>query len=418
MSCSGNVVAITGLGIVSALGTGVSTFWNNLIAGKSGVDHITQFDTSGFSVSIAAEVKDFSPEDFMERKEARRRDRYTQFAVAASKLAWEDACLTEKDCDPFRSGVIIGSGVGGISTFETNMRTYLDKGPSRISPFFIPMLIPNMASGVVAIELGLRGLNYCTVSACASSSHAVGVAVDMIRLGRADMIMAGGSEAAVTPMTVGGFSSMHALSVRNDEPTKASRPFDKERNGFVIGEGAATLVLESLEHAKARGARIYALVGGYGATADAYHITAPDPEGVGTTQAMRLALEDAHLGVEDIDYINAHGTSTPLGDIAEVKAIKRLFGEHSRRVAVSSTKSMLGHALGATGAIETAVCALTIKNGVVPPTINYEFPDPECNIDVVPNVARKMRVRAALNNSFGFGGQNSVLALREYVGEP
>lgn len=414
MSLSDNTVVITGLGIISALGCGVDEFWKNLTAGKCGIGPITQFDASDFSTKIAAEVKDFNPEDYMDRKDARRRDRYIQLASAASKLAWQDAKLETNKINPLRAGVIISSGIGGISTFENNMKTYMEKGPGRISPFFIPMMISNMASGVVSIELGLKGMSFCVVSACASSTHALGVAADAIRAGRADIMVAGGSEAAMTPMAVGGFCSLHALSTRNDEPTKASRPFDKERDGFVMAEGAATVVLESLAHAKARGAHIYAVLAGSGATSDAHHITAPDPEGNGAKEAMRIALADANIKPEEVDYINAHGTSTPLGDPAEIKAIKQVFGEHAYKLAVSSSKSMFGHALGAAGALETAVCALTIKNGIITPTINYEYPDPECDLDVVPNVARKADVKVALNNSFGFGGQNAVVVLRRY----
>lgn len=414
MSLSDNTVVITGLGVISALGCGVDQFWKSLTAGKCGIGPITQFDATNFSARIAAEVKDFNPEDYMDRKEARRRDRYIQLASAASKLAWQDAQLATDKIDPWRAGVIISSGIGGISTFESNMKSYMEKGAGRISPFFIPMMISNMASGVVSIELGLKGMSFCVVSACASSTHALGVAAEAIRSGKADIMVAGGSEAAMTPMAVGGFCSLHALSTRNDEPTKASRPFDKERDGFVMAEGAATIILESLAHAKARGARIYAILAGSGATSDAYHITAPDPEGNGAKEAMRLALADAAIKPEEVDYINAHGTSTPLGDPAEIKAIKQVFGEHAHKLAVSSSKSMFGHALGAAGALETAVCALTIKNGIITPTINYEYPDPECDLDIVPNVARRAEVKVALNNSFGFGGQNAVVVLRRY----
>ena len=407
-------VVITGLGTVNPLGNNVADSWAAARAGKCGIGPITQFDATNFSTRIAAEVKDFNPEDFMDRKEARRRDRYIQLASAASKLAWQDAQLATDKIDPWRAGVIISSGIGGISTFESNMKSYMEKGAGRISPFFIPMMISNMASGVVSIELGLKGMSFCVVSACASSTHALGVAAEAIRSGKADIMVAGGSEAAMTPMAVGGFCSLHALSTRNDEPTKASRPFDKERDGFVMAEGAATIILESLAHAKARGARIYAILAGSGATSDAYHITAPDPEGNGAKEAMRLALADAAIKPEEVDYINAHGTSTPLGDPAEIKAIKQVFGEHAHKLAVSSSKSMFGHALGAAGALETAVCALTIKNGIITPTINYEYPDPECDLDIVPNVARRAEVKVALNNSFGFGGQNAVVVLRRY----
>lgn len=414
MLLNDRTVVITGLGVVSALGTGLDKFWQNVVAGENGIGEITQFDASQFSTRIAAEVKDFQAEEYMDRKEARRRDRYIQFASACAKMAWQDANLNEGQYDPQRSGVIISSGIGGIATFESNNFTYFQKGPGRISPFFIPMMISNMASGVVSIELGVKGVNYAVTSACASSAHAIGTATDMIRLGRADLMVTGGSEAAITPMAVGGFCSMHALSTRNDDPSHACRPFDKERDGFVMGEGAAVLILESLAHAKARGAKIYAVLAGYGATADAHHITAPDPEGRGAMNAMRFAIQDAGLSLEDIDYINAHGTSTPLGDPAEVKAIKGVFGERAYKLAVSSTKSMLGHTLGATGAIEAVISALSLKHQILAPTINYEYPDPECDLDFVPNLARQQEVRAVLSNSFGFGGQNAVLALARY----
>ncbi|MBQ7528721.1 beta-ketoacyl-ACP synthase II [bacterium] len=411
---SARTVVITGIGVVSALGVGKETFWKNVIAGQNGVHKIEQFDPSGCTSHIAAEVKDFNPEDFMDRKEVRRRDKNIQFAVGAAKLALQDSGLELANEDTSRIGVIIGSGIGGIHTFEVNHSTCVEKGPSRVSPFFIPMIISNMASGVVGIELGLKGVNYCVVSACATGTHALAAAADAIRAGRADVVFSGGTEAAVCEISVAGFCSLHALSTRNDEPEKASRPFDKERDGFVLGEGAAVLTLESLEHAQARNAHIYAILAGSGATCDAHHITAPDPEGKGAENAMRLAIADAGLKPEDIDYINAHGTSTPLGDPAEIKAIKNLFGEHAYKLAVSSTKSMLGHALGATGAIETAICALALQDGIIPPTINYEYPDPECDLDIVPNVARKQDIKTALNNSFGFGGQNAVVVLKKY----
>lgn len=407
-------VVVTGLGIVSALGTGKDIFWENITAGKNGIADITLFDASALPSRFAAEVKDFNPEGFMDRKDARRRDRNIQFAVAAAKMAWEDSGLNLSKEDPYRIGTLIGSGIGGIATFENNHAAYLSKGYKGVSPFFIPMLISNMASGTISIDLGLRGPSYAVVSACATSTHTIGVAVDTIRIGKADVVLAGGTEAAITPAAVSGFCALHALSTRNDDPAHASRPFDKQRDGFIMGEGAAVLVLESLEHALARQAEIYAILAGSAATADAHHITAPDPEGLGAAMAMRLALQDAELKPEDVDYINAHGTSTPLGDPAEIKAIKKVFGEHSYKLAVSSTKSMIGHALGATGALETAICVFALKNGIIPPTINYEYPDPDCDLNIVPNTAVRQNIKVAVNNSFGFGGQNSVLVLKKY----
>lgn len=402
------------MGVVSSIGIGLKEFWNNAVAGKNGVGPITSVDTENLPVRFAAEVKGFNPEDYMDRKEARRRDRYVQLASAASRMAVEDSGLVSGSFDPQRTGVIIASGIGGMSTFESNCQACYTKGPRYVSPLFIPMMVSNMASGVVAIEHGFKGPSFGVVSACASSTHAIGLAADLIKMGKADIIMAGGSEAAITPVAIGGFASMKALSTRNDEPEKASRPFDKERDGFIIGEGAASLTLESYAHAKARGAHIYAVLAGSGCSADAHHITAPEPEGRGAEAAMKMAIADAGLKPEDIDYINAHGTSTPLGDVAEVKAIKAVFGGHAAKLAVTSSKSMFAHCLGAAGALETVISAMSVSQGIVTPTINYEFPDPACDLDIVPNVARKQNLRAALNNSFGFGGQNAVVVLTKY----
>ena len=409
-----NRVVITGLGVISPLGNDIDTFWKHLIQGKSGVGHITQFDTTDFAVKIAAEVKDFNPLDFINKKDARRMDRFVQFAVAASKMALEHAGLDMDKVNKERVGTYIGSGIGGLATLEEQHKVLLKRGPRRISPFFVPMMIANMASGIVSIQVGAKGPNSSAISACATGTHCVGDAFKILQRGDADVMIAGGTEATILPMAVAGFSAMGALSARNDAPEKASRPFDKDRDGFVMGEGAGVLVLETLEHALKRGANIIAEVAGYGMTADAYHLTSPAPEGEGAKRSMQLALEDAGLEPEDIDYINAHGTSTDYNDKFETMAIKGAFGEHAKRLAVSSTKSMTGHLLGAAGGIETIATALSIKESIVPPTINLENPDPECDLDYVPNEARKMRVRAAVSNSLGFGGHNATIALKEY----
>lgn len=407
-------VVVTGLGVISPVGTGIKPFWDNILAGVSGVGPITRFDSEGFESRIAAEVKDFDPMEYMERKEARRLDRFAQFALAASSMAIEDAGLDLNRIDRDRVGVILGSGIGGIETLEQQTRVLLERGPGKISPFFIPMMISNMGAAQVAINFRLRGCNLITTSACASSNNAVGDAFRLLQRGQADVVITGGMEAPITPLAVAGFCAMKALSTKNDHPEKASRPFDARRDGFVIGEGAAVLILETLDHAVARGARIYAEVAGYGCTCDAYHITAPDPDGEGAAMSMRLALEDAGVHPSEVDYINAHGTSTPLGDALETLAIKKLFKEHANKIAVSSTKSMTGHLLGAAGGLEAAVCVLAIRDGVVPPTINYEFPDPDCDLDYVPNQSRRMPVRVALSNSFGFGGHNVTLVFKEF----
>lgn len=401
------------MGVVTALGSDLDTFWSNLVAGKSGVTRVEAFDASEFPTQIAAEIKDFKPEDYMDKKEARRMDRFVQFAVAASLMAMRDAGLEPGvNIDPDRIGVMVGSGIGGLSTWEEQYNILIEKGPKRVSPFFIPMMIANMASGQISILTGAKGPNSTAVTACATGTHSIGDSFKLIQRGEADAMICGGAEAAIRPIGFAGFCSMRAMSSRNDEPEKASRPFDAERDGFVMGEGSGVLVLESLEHALKRGARIYAEVIGYGMSGDAHHITDPDPDGA--ARCMLRALKDAGIGPEAIDYINAHGTSTPVGDRSETIAIKQAFGDHAYRLAVSSTKSMTGHLLGAAGGIEAVILALTLKNGVIPPTINLEHPDPECDLDYVPNAARKSDVRTGLSNSFGFGGHNATIVMRRY----
>jgi 3-oxoacyl-[acyl-carrier-protein] synthase II len=412
------IVVVTGLGVVSPLGLGWEAFWRALLEGRNAAAPITHFDATGYSTRFAAEVRDFDPAEYVGKKEARRMDRCIQFGVAAARMALEDSGLQVGEANAHRIGVSIGSGIGGMQTFENQYTTLSTNGPGRISPFFIPMMIPNMPAGQVGIQFGLKGPNFSTVSACATGAHCLAAGVDMIRMGRADVVLAGGTEAAVTPLAVAGFCSMKAMSTRNEDPLRASRPFDRERDGFVIGEGAGVLVLESLTSALARGARIYGEVAGHGSSADAFHITQPDPSGDGAARAMWMALADAGMPLDEVDYVNAHGTSTPVGDPCEVAALHRVFGEHARKLVVSSTKSMMGHTLGAAGALESIVCVLATREGMVPPTINYEFPDPQCDLDFVPNVARSMPVRAALNNSFGFGGQNAVVAIRRYDSAP
>ncbi len=408
-------VAVTGLGILAPNGLSIETCWNALLNGESGIDYIKGFDTTDFRVKIGGELKDFDPERFgIDRKEARRTDLCTQYAVVTAKMAAEDANLDLSAEDPERVGVIYGSGIGGVQTFEDQHTALIRKGPRRISPFFIPMMIADMTSGQVSIELGAKGPNYTTVSACSSAAHAIGNAFREIRDDEADIMVAGGAEAAVSPMSLGGFASMKALSTLNDEPQRASRPFDAHRDGFVLGEGAGGLILEELEHARGRGARIYAEIVGAGYTGDAYHMADMAPGGEGGVRATHRALKQAGLQPEDVDYINAHGTSTPIGDKSETAAIKTVFGEHAVKLAVSSTKSMTGHLLGASGAVETIASILAIHQDRVPPTINYETPDPECDLDYVPNKAREMPVEVAVNNSFGFGGHNAVLVMRKY----
>ena len=407
-------VAVTGLGLVTPLGNTVAESWAALVAGKPGAGPITRFDPAKLAVRFACEVKGFDASLYLDKKEARRFDLFSQYAMAASVQAVKDGCLEQSwdKIDKKRIGVIIGTGTGGIATFEEQSRLYIEKGPDRVSPFFIPMYMPNVAAAIVSMRYGLQGPNYCTVSACASSGHAVGDAFRLIQEDHADLMVAGGSEAAITPLSIASFANMKALSERNDDPATASRPFDKDRDGFVMGDGAATVILEEWEHAQRRGANIYAEVVGYGATADAHHITAPAPDGSGAQEAMRLCLADGGVKREEVGYINAHGTSTPYGDAAETNAVKAVFGPQAKQLVFGSTKSMTGHLLGAAGALEFAVCALTLKHGVIPPTINQFTPDPACDLDSAPNKAVQRLVEVAFSNSFGFGGHNVTLAVR------
>jgi len=407
-------VVVTGLGVVAPNGIGVETFWKSLMDGVSGIDRITRFDAGRHDTKIAAEVKGFDPLLYMEKKEVKKMDRFIHYAMAGAIMAAEDAQFTVKDVERSRSGVLVGTGMGGIPCLEETHKILLEKGPGRISPFFIPSIITNLASGHIAIRFGLRGPNSCVSTACATGNHAIGDSFELIRRGMADVMFAGGTEAVISPLTIGGFGAMKALSTRNDAPQRASRPFDKGRDGFVMGEGAGVLILEELDHARRRDARIYAELNGYGMSADAYHMTAPEPEGAGAIASMGLALEDAGLQPEDVDYINAHGTSTPAGDASETKAIKKVFGDHAYRLAVSSIKSMTGHLLGAAGGVEAVATVLTLHHGMIPPTVNYEEPDPECDLDYVPNRARQAEVRVAFSNSFGFGGTNATLVFKRY----
>ncbi len=407
-------VAVTGLGLVTPLGNTVDTTWEAMIAGRSGAGPITRFDPTALPVKFACEVKGFDAGLYLDKKEARRFDLFTQFAMGAAVQAMKDSCLEQgwSQVDPHRVGVIVGSGTGGLATFEENMRAYIEKGPSRVSPFFVPMFMANVAAAAVSMRYGAKGPNYCTVSACASSAHGLGDAFRLIQHGEADVMIAGGSEAAITPVAIASFANMKALSERNDDPTTASRPFDKDRDGFVMGDGSAMVILEEWEHARKRGAKIYAEMVGYGMTADAYHITAPSPDGEGAQYAMRLAMEDGGIRPEQVGYINAHGTSTPHGDGAETAAVKTVFGAQAKKLIFGSTKSMTGHLLGAAGALEFAVCALVLKHGTIPPTINQFTPDPACDLDSAPNHSVKRGVEVALSNSFGFGGHNVTLAVR------
>ena len=410
-------VVITGMGVVSALGTELDTFWNQLIAGQCGVDRIASFDASKYETQIAAEVKDFNPGPaFPSPKEIRRTDRFAQFGVYAGWQALRDSGLDLERVNRDEVGVFVGSGIGGLETVTIQHTILLERGPSRLSPFMIPMLISNMASGLLSMYHNLRGPNFATCSACATANHALGEAWRTIKMGDAQVMLAGGAEATIVPIGIGGFCAMRAMSTRNQDPKRSSRPFDKERDGFVMGEGAGVLVLEELEHAKARGARIYAELAGYGNTADAHHLTAPAPGGEGAARCMRMALRNGGLNLDQISYINAHGTSTPQGDIAETEAVKTVFGDHARKLAVSSTKGATGHMLGAAGAVEMIVCTKAIQTNTVPPTINYEVPDPDCDLDYVPNTARSMPVNAVINNSFGFGGHNASIVARKFVG--
>jgi len=408
-------VVVTGMGAITPVGNDVATTWQSLIEGKSGTAPITKFDATKFPVRFAAEVKGFNPLDYMDRKEAKRADQYTQYAVAGARQAMTNAGLVERNgMDPDRIGVIIGSGIGGLKSFEEQHDVYRERGVGKISPFFIPMFIADIAAGIVSMMFNAKGPNYATVSACATSAHAIGDAYRTIQYGDADVMITGGAEATVTPMAIGGFANMKALSERNDSPETASRPFDATRDGFVMGEGAGILILEELEHALNRGATIYAEIVGYGATGDAYHLTAPAPDGEGAQRAMKRALKDAGLEPKDIQYINAHGTSTPANDFNETRAIKAVFGEDAKKVNVSSTKSATGHMLGAAGAVEAIVSAMVVGTGIVPPTINYHNPEPELDLNYTPNSSVKRDVTAVLSNSFGFGGHNSTLAIKRY----
>ncbi len=408
-------VVITGMGAMTPVGNTVSELWENLKSGKSGIDRITRFDPTQYSTQIAGEIKNFDASVYIDRKEARRMDLNQQYAIAGAQQAFDDAGLNSNSLDPEQSGVVVGSGIGGIDTFEKQHSILLTQGPGRVSPFFIPMMIVDMCAGLISIRFNLKGPNYATVSACASGAHAIADSFKIIQRGEAEVMICGGSEAAITPVSFAGFCSARALSTRNQEPQKASRPFDKERDGFVMGEGAGILILESLEHAHRRGARIYAEVAGAGSTADAYHITAPAPGGEGAIRAMMAALKDASLSADAVDYVNSHGTSTDLGDVCETQAIKAVFGERAYKIPVNSTKSMIGHLLGAAGAVELIATVKSIEEGMVHPTINYEVPDPECDLDYVPNRMRKVEVSVALSNSFGFGGHNISIAIKKFV---
>lgn len=406
-------VVVTGIGVVSPLGN-KEQLWQNLLAGESGIGLISRFDTSDFPVKIAAEVKDFDPAEYIDRKDARRMDPFCQYAVVAALDSLRDAELEITDENACRVGVIVGSGIGGIQTLETQAKVLDERGPGRVSPFFVPMLIPDMASGQIAIATGAKGPNSCTVTACATGTNAIGDAFRVISRGNADVMLAGGAEAAITPLALAGFMAARALSTRNEDPKRASRPFDLERDGFVMGEGSCILVLEELEHAKARGAKIYGEIIGFGSTGDAYHITSPAPDHEGAQRAMKEALADANILPEQVDYINAHGTSTEYNDKYETIAIKAVFGEEAYQIPVTSTKALTGHLLGAAGAVEAAICLLALKNQVIPGTYNYENPDPECDLDYVPNQSRKANLEVAMSNSFGFGGHNSVLVFKRW----
>ena len=407
-------VVVTGLGAVTPIGNNVEEFWNGIKAGKCGIDKVTLFDATDFKTQIAGEVKNFEPTDFIEKKDARKMDRYTQLAMVAADEAVKDSGLNMEDEDPWKVGVITGSGIGGIHTLEEQHKSLLDRGPGRVSPFFIPMMIGNMGAAQIAIKYGARGVNENIVTACASGTNAIGDGLRHIQHGANDVIIAGGAEAAVSPLAFAGFCNMKAMSTRNDDPKTASRPFDAERDGFVLSEGAGFIVIEELEHAKKRGAHIYCELVGYGATDDAYHITSPIPGGVGGAKAMSLAIEDAGLKPEDVTYINAHGTSTKYNDEFETQAIKEALGDAAKNVAVSSTKSMTGHLLGAAGGVEAIVCALAIKDSYIPATINYNTPDPTCDLDIVPNKGREQEVKVAMSNSLGFGGHNATIVMKKY----
>ncbi len=406
-------VVVTGLGIISPIGCVKDIFWDNLIKGKSGIGPLTHFDASQYDARIAGEIKDFVPHPFISAKDLRRMEKFVQFGVTAAKNAVEDSGLDIAKEDPYRIGVLVGSGIGSLRIIEEEHTLILQRGPSRISPFLIPMLIVNMAAGHISIMIGVKGPNLCTTTACASGSHAIGEAMRIIQYGDADVMIAGGTESCITTLGIGGFCALKALSTRNNEPERASRPFDKERDGFVMSEGSGIAILEEYEHAKKRNAKIYGEITGYGMTGDAYHMTAPDPNAEGPARCMLNALKDANLKPEDVSYINAHGTSTPLNDKIETLAIKKAFGSYAKKVAISSTKSMLGHQLGAAGAVEFVICCLSIERSVIPPTINYENPDPDCDLDYVPNKARKAKVNVCISNSLGFGGHNATLCVKK-----
>jgi len=407
-------VVVTGVGLVTPLGIGIDNVWRSILRGESGISRITRFDASNLETKIAGEVKNFKPEEYINPKDLKRMDLFIQYALAATQIAIEDSGIDIKKEIPERVGVVVGTGLGGLPTLEHYHKVLLDKGPSRISPFFIPMLIANEAPCHISMKYGCKGPNLCVVTACATGAHSIGEAFRIIQYGDADIMIAGGTEANLTPLTIAGFNAMKALSTRNEFPERASRPFDRERDGFVVAEGAGVLILEELGHAKKRGAKIYAEVVGYGYNSDAYHITAPCPDGEGFIKCMEMAIKDAKINPEEVDYINAHGTSTELNDKVETLAVKKVFGDYAYKVPVSSTKSMIGHLLGAAGAVEAIFTILSIRDNICPPTINYENPDPECDLDYVPNVAREKKIQIAMSNSFGFGGTNSVLIFRRY----
>ena len=410
-------VVITGLGAVTPIGNDLATFWENCKNGVSGIAPLDVFDTTGYDCRFGGQVRNFDPKNFFNNpKDARRTDRFAQLAMAAAKMAMTDSGVNTETVNRERFGVIVSSGIGGLKTLEDQHSALLDKGPGRVSPFTIPMLISNMASGLISMEYGLQGPNFCIVTACATSNNAIGESWRMIKFGDADIFLAGGSEASLIPIGVASFASMKALSTRNDDPQRASRPWDRDRDGFVMSEGAGVVVVEELEHAKARGAKIYCELSGYGLSADAHHMTAPPPNGEGAVRAMRMALKHAEINPEEVDYVNAHATSTGLGDLCETRAIKTVFGDHAKTISVSSTKSMTGHLLGGAGAVEMAACCLAIQEGVIPPTINLDNPDDECDLDYTPNVAKERKVRITVNNSFGFGGHNATLVAREFTG--
>lgn len=408
-------VVVTGIGLVTPCGIGTDNVWNNILSGKSGIGPITRFDVDRFDTKFAGEVKDFNPEDYVQPKEVKKMDLFIHYALAAAQIAMKDAGLDIGKEDSERVGVVVGTGLGGLPTIEKYHSVFLERGPGRITPFFIPMLIANEAPGHIAIQHGIKGPNLCIVTACATGAHSIGEACRIIQYGDADAMVAGGSEANLTPLTVGGFNAMKALSTRNSDPLKASRPFERDRDGFVVAEGSGIVILEELEHAKKRGAKIYAEMAGYGYNGDAYHITAPCPDGDGFIRCIRMALKDAQISPDDVDYINAHGTSTKLNDYVETLAVKEVFKEKAYKIPISSTKSMTGHLLGAAGAIEAIFSVLSIRDQVCPPTINYENPDPECDLDYVPNTARNRAINVVMSNAFGFGGTNSTLVLRRFT---